>query len=149
MDTLVQMLAELGVRRIQPLVSARTPDGRADAVVRRQARFERIAIEALKVNGGAWALDVVAAQAFEVVLRELAGSPAFLLDPDPQAPTLASIDLPAEQAGCALLLGPEGGFTAAEREQAEHAGVPAARLTETALRVETAAVAGAAVLLSR
>ena len=47
-----------------------------------------------------------------------------------------------------LLVGPEGGFTEAEREAAAAAGAATARIGSPALRVETAAVAAAAILLA-
>jgi 16S rRNA (uracil1498-N3)-methyltransferase len=44
-----------------------------------------------------------------------------------------------------LLIGPEGGWTGSELQTFEQAGVEFARLTETILRTETAAVAAAAI----
>ena len=48
-----------------------------------------------------------------------------------------------------LAVGPEGGFTAAEEELAKHEGWQPIRLPTHVLRVETAGIAGAAILLSR
>ena len=55
-----------------------------------------------------------------------------------------------EAAGDVLaLIGPEGGFTDAEQAAAREAGCVAWRLAPHVLRIETAAVAAAAILRSR
>jgi len=76
----------------------------------------------------------------------------ILLDEDPAAPPLLRV-LPAERhAGeqVALLLGPEGGWTDAERASlvVDTAGWRAASLGPLVLRAETAAVAGASVVMN-
>lgn len=48
-----------------------------------------------------------------------------------------------------LAIGPEGGFTAAERKHAIQAGWSLIRLSVNTLRIETAALAGASILFSK
>jgi 16S rRNA (uracil1498-N3)-methyltransferase len=48
-----------------------------------------------------------------------------------------------------LAVGPEGGFTSAEEELARAEGWQPVRLATHVLRVETAGIAGAAILLAR
>jgi 16S rRNA (uracil1498-N3)-methyltransferase len=58
--------------------------------------------------------------------------------------------LPSEvPASCVLLVGPEGGFSAAEAQAAEHAGFIPISLGKRILRTETAGMAVAAVLQNR
>ncbi|MFM8979423.1 MAG: 16S rRNA (uracil(1498)-N(3))-methyltransferase [Planctomycetia bacterium] len=77
------------------------------------------------------------------LLAALPPASAVLLDPDPAAPPLLA-GLPAAGELPWLLVGPEGGFVAAELAAAARAGVAVARLGSTALRVEQAALAAAA-----
>ena len=142
-DRMVAMLAELGVAILAPLVTARSEPGRTEQAQRRAARWAKLAREACKVNGSARALVVDAALDFGRALAE----GAVILDPDPQAPSLAEVVGAADPPPW-LLLGPEGGFTPAELEEARTAGAPIAQLGAPALRVETAAVATAAVTLA-
>jgi 16S rRNA (uracil1498-N3)-methyltransferase len=54
-----------------------------------------------------------------------------------------------EDTGNLLVVGPEGGFTAAESELFDRRGWPRLRLGPHVLRAETAAVVGAAMLVAR
>ncbi len=141
-DRMVQALAELGVFELAPLVTARSAAGRAEQAARRGPRWTKLAREACKVNGCARALRLAPALPLGAALR--AG--AVLLDPDPAAAPLAQV-LSSTPDDAWLLVGPEGGFTDDEFAQAREAGVAIARLGATALRVETAAVAAAAIAL--
>jgi len=57
-------------------------------------------------------------------------------------------DLP-ETAGNLLVVGPEGGFTAAENQLFDRCGWPRLRLGPHILRAETAAVVGGAMMVAR
>ncbi len=140
-DRMIQALAELGVAEVAPLVTNRTPSGRAEQAVRRTPRWQKLAREACKVNGCARALTVGEPLALGAALA--AG--ALLLDPDPAAPALQA--LPDEVTWRWVLVGPEGGFTPEEVAAAREAEAAVARIGATALRVETAAMAAAAILL--
>ncbi len=140
-DRMVQALAELGVAELAPLVSARTPAGRAEQAVRRTPRWAKLAREACKVNGCARALVVGEPIAFAAALAD----GALLLDPDPAATALLA--LAPQDATRWILVGPEGGFTPAEMASAAEACATVARIGSTALRIETAAIAAAAILL--
>ncbi|MDJ0974831.1 MAG: RsmE family RNA methyltransferase [Planctomycetota bacterium] len=144
-DALVSSLAELGVATLKPLTFARSPSGRDALPARRADRWARIVREAAKVNGRARFLEIAAPGAFETWVASGA-APVVLLDPDPAAPRL--VDALAGAGGDALpwlVVGPEGGFTDAERDAARRRDAGVARLGATALRVQTAAVAAAAV----
>lgn len=142
-DRMLQMLAELGVATVVPLTSVRADPGRPAQAARRAARWAKLAREALKVNGASRALEVGRSRS----LDGLASEGAVLLDPDPASPPLAGV-----VAGTCptpwLVVGPEGGFAPEELGAARAAGAAIARLGAPALRVETAAVAAAAVVLA-
>ena len=76
--------------------------------------------------------------------------PCYFLDEQPGAPPLASVLPPAAARrgsdSVALLTGPEGGWTDAERATAAAAGWVPVSLGPLILRAETAAVAAAAIL---
>ena len=142
-DRMLAMLAELGVAEVVPLTSARSDPGRPAQAQRRAERWAKLAREALKVNGASHALTVGEARA----LGDLVADGAVLLDPDPGAGPLDT----ALEGTCPtpwVVVGPEGGFTDEELAAARDAGAPIARLGAPALRVETAAVAAAAIALA-
>lgn len=141
-DRMVQALAELGVAELAPLVTVRSAPGRAGQAERRAPRWAKLAREACKVNGCARALELRPALPFEDALVQ----GAVLLDPDPAAAPLLEV-LGAAGESAWLLVGPEGGFTEAELGSAREGSAPVARLGATALRVETAAIAAAAIAL--
>jgi 16S rRNA (uracil1498-N3)-methyltransferase len=128
---LVRSLTELGIGALQPLSCAR---GERHAL--NPERLTRISAEALKqcqrprrlaIREPATLADLAADAASAVVLLDPRGTPAR---PGPcQATT--------------LLIGPEGGWT--EDEISACARLPRMRLASTILRIETAAVAAAAV----
>jgi 16S rRNA (uracil1498-N3)-methyltransferase len=140
MDFLVQKCSELGVSRIVPVVADRSV---ARPESGRSARWEKIAREAARQCGRA---DVPA-------VAPTATLAAALAAPDlPERRLILSTDgagerLRARLAGpapTALLVGPEGGFTAAEVDAARAAGFAPVSLGTRILRVETAAIVAVA-----
>ncbi len=148
MDRIVRQATELGVAAIVPVVSART-QGRPEpaAAARRHARWQRIARQAVQQSGAVAPsidpplelrqyLDQRPPAALELVfhpgavpLQEL---PVWHL---PLQRTLLEVR-------CAV--GPEGGFSAAERELFQACGFRGVALQAAVLRVDTAAVAALA-----
>lgn len=153
-DWLLQKATELGATTITPLRLARSTPQRAA-----RERSERILMEAAVQSGrfvlprlGA-ELDLERALAARQANRAHSGDFGLLLDPRAQhgvrdfaGPARAALLGPESE--LALFVGPEGGFTDAELQAARNAGVQSARLGETILRVETAALAGLAWLAS-
>lgn len=146
-DELVQSLAWLGVARLVPLLCERTPRGRSDLVLRRRARWDRLAREAAKGNGRSRLLTVAEPTPLAALLAAPPTEGLVLLDPDPQARALLTA-LPVGRPFPWLLVGPEGGFTAPEVATATRVGAVVARLGATALRVELAAIAAASIALA-
>ena len=135
MDWAIQKATELGVTEITPIVSerceVRLKDERAD---KRLAHWRQIAISACEQCGR----SVIPQINPPVALAEwLSVEAALKLVLHPVAEPLASHQPPAT---LAFLIGPEGGLSDAEVEQATRAGFLPARLGPRVLRTETAPV---------
>ncbi|MCS6970733.1 MAG: RsmE family RNA methyltransferase [Planctomycetota bacterium] len=128
---LLRGLTELGVGGIVPLRCARGVREEPN-----RARGERVLREALKQCRRAWLPRLAALT--DVAALATSGERLILLDPMGGPPQ------PAHAAPTTLVIGPEGGFTDAERALLLAAGAAPVRLTGTVLRIETAALAAAA-----
>jgi 16S rRNA (uracil1498-N3)-methyltransferase len=143
---MVEKLSELGVARFVPLAAQRSvvlPGG-----VAKLQRWQRIAIESARQSRRAGVMQVSPLLALHEALP-LAGSVGIVLSTDPAAVPLHFL---APTAGDTthqrwIFIGPEGGWTQEELRAFETAAITAARLTTTILRIETAAIAAAAILL--
>ncbi len=142
LDFVMQKSTELGVTDIWPIETERTEVHiEGPRVSRRETHWQRI-IESAAEQCGRLRLPVLHAP---MSLRALlAGRPAvqtLLLDPG--APALD--DVPA-LSDTLLLVGPEGGFTDAERAAAKVSGARSMGLGRLILRADTAPLAALAVL---
>jgi 16S rRNA (uracil1498-N3)-methyltransferase len=146
-EWLVEKATELGVAAIQPFGAVRTEHGLSQAAVKRRARWEKIALEASQQSRRLRLPELLPAARFgEVVAMD--ANIKLLLDESAGATPILQC-LPAAKIvtdRVALMLGPEGGWTEAERTQAVVAGWKPCSLGKTILRTETAAVAGLAVI---
>ncbi len=147
-DDLIEKCTELGVRAVWPLRAERSV---AEAAAGRLERWRRVSIAAAKQSQQAWLPEIrEAATLAEVLTAAGAFERIVLADPSPDAPALSAwLDQHPGVGSILALIGPEGGFTDAERSVAIAAGAAPCRLTPTILRVETAAIALASVVLCR
>lgn len=149
MDFVVQKATELGVKRITPVLTefgvVKLDAARAE---KRRDHWQKIAIGACEQSGRLrlplvdtplplrnWFADKPKQADTELILRPGA------------AAALADIDAPRTKV--CVLVGPEGGFSNTEFEDADIAGFQSVSLGPRVLRTETAAVATLAVLQSR
>jgi 16S rRNA (uracil1498-N3)-methyltransferase len=147
-EWIVEKATELGVEAIQPFEAARTDKGLFEASRKRTERWERIARESSQQSRRARLPRILPAVRFRDVLNTEAAWRYFL--EEEAAPPLWRV-LPAERAigdTAALLLGPEGGWTAGERAAAAAAGWRPVSLAPQVLRSETAATAALGVLIN-
>jgi 16S rRNA (uracil1498-N3)-methyltransferase len=137
-DFLIEKLTELGVSRFVPLLTARAVVQPKESVVE---KFGRAVIEASKQCGRNRLMAVDAPRSFRDVVTD-ASLPAarVVLHTGPGLSVLRAAG------GSAIAVGPEGGFTPDEIALAVAGGWTAASLGPRVLRVETAAVAAAALL---
>jgi len=144
----IEKATELGVERILPVETARGEKGLLEASRKRCQRWERIARESSQQSRRVSAPEIPPAAGFRQSLAQEADYRYFL--EEAVAPPLLRV-LPANKAATdrvALLTGPEGGWTAAEREAAAAAGWRSASLGPLVLRAETAAIAAVAVVVN-
>ena len=139
MSWLVQKVTELGVVRIIPMETARVVARPAAGATGRHARWERIAREAVKQCGRVVVPAVTPPRGFAEVLRDVPAHDATWIFWEgggrPLAATAREAGAPAR---LLLLVGPEGGFTAAEVGRAENAGARLVSLGPRILRAESA-----------
>lgn len=148
MDFVVQKAAELGVKRITPVLTeygiVRLDASRAN---KRRDHWQKVAASACEQSGRVrlplidtpislqnWFGNKAEQVDMELILRRDAVTP------------LARIDAPVTKV--CVLIGPEGGFSEAEFEQADATGFLPVSLGPRVLRTETAAVASLAILQS-
>jgi 16S rRNA (uracil1498-N3)-methyltransferase len=102
-------------------------------------RLERIAVEAMKQCGRAWMLEIGEPVAFEEALNRLG---RVVIADGSGGPYQSS-----GESDVALLVGPEGGWSEKELTRARAKGVQAASFGPHVMRIETAAVVGAGVVM--
>jgi 16S rRNA (uracil1498-N3)-methyltransferase len=139
-DLVVEKATELGVSRIQPVITART---QADHV--NLDRLRAIAIEAAEQCERLAVPDIAHPLTLPALLAALPpGRRLFMADERRDARVARFTSDPA-----ALLIGPEGGFTDAEVAAiGANQNVTRVSLGARILRAETAAIAGLALLLA-
>ena len=145
MDFVVQKATELGVERITPVLTdhgvVKLDDRRAD---KRRLHWQRVAESACEQSGRVRPPRVdtpLPLNDWFGTTRDTA-STDLILAPG-AGRSLAAVDAPA--AGLCLLIGPEGGFSEREYDDATLAGFTAVTLGPRILRTETAAVAALAI----
>lgn len=134
----VAKLVELGADEIVPMLCERTVV--RDGGAQRHRRLERIAVQAAMQARRARLAALAPAEGFASVVDRFAGSAACLAEPGAT---------PLDLSRPVVLVGPEGGWSERERELARAAGLVESGLGGNVLRVETAAVAAAALLCFR
>ena len=147
MDYTLQKAVELGVRRIQPLLSARSVvklDG--ERWEKKLEHWRGVVISACEQSGRTRLPELAAPQTLERWLPECA-EPGLRLTLDPLAQS-GIAGLPAATSAT-LLIGPEGGLAENEIRQAAAAGFRGLRVGPRILRTETAGVAVLAALQAR
>ncbi len=145
LDGVVRQATEMGVQRLVPFVSERSERVSPERARRRLERWQRLAREIIKSCQRSLLPEISPVQEFAEVL---------------QAPEEVRLIFWEEERGGGLqaglagvrpravrvLIGPEGGFAAAEVEQALAAGFRVASLGPRRLKVETAALAALALV---
>ena len=144
-DWMVEKLSELGVARFVPLAAARSvvlPEGK-----NKRDRWQRIATESAKQSRRRGVMRIDELTKVDLATTQAAGTRAIVLSTGPNAkPVLDALAGAPPPPGVTLFVGPEGGWTDEELELFAQHDVVAAKLTDTILRVETAALVAAAVV---
>ena len=148
MDFVVQKATELGVTRITPVL---TDHGMVrlsgERLEKRRAHWQSVAVSACEQSGRTRPPGVDAPVRLNDWFGQAADSDALRLILKPgAAATLAGRAAPSS--GLCVLIGPEGGFSEREYEDATIAGFEAVGLGPRVLRTETAAVAAVTIAQS-
>ena len=151
-EWIIEKGTELGVETIIPVEGERSEKGLEQAANKRLERWRRIAVESSQQARRARLPEITAPRRFEEALG-VEGTYRYFLEEQSSAarPVLTSLPdagLRKTSDIVCLLVGPEGGWTESERNQALLAGWQPVSLGPQILRAETAAIAALAVLAS-
>lgn len=142
-DWMVEKATELGVGRLVPLVTARSVvDPRGSKI----DRLRRAVVEAAKQCRRNELMEIAPPSPWATLVRDDSTPHRWIADPS-GAP-IAAIPAPPPGSSAILAIGPEGGFAPEEVAEAIALGWTPVRLAAPILRVETAALAGAAIFLA-
>jgi 16S rRNA (uracil1498-N3)-methyltransferase len=150
MDLIIQKTSELGVDRVLPFVSERTivkPD--EEAFANKLRHWREIALSATKQSGRLKPADIGPFSTFSELMALWRGEEIMkiALWEDESVHNLKSLLRSTRPSRRAVgLIGPEGGFSNEEIEEAREAGFVSASLGHRILRSETAAVTLVALL---
>ncbi|NLT58924.1 MAG: 16S rRNA (uracil(1498)-N(3))-methyltransferase [Clostridiales bacterium] len=146
MEQIVQKAVELGAAAVVPVLSARCvsrPD--PAAAEKKLRRWNQIALEAAKQSGRSALPPVAPLMGWQPALLRLAAMPHPMMLYEAERGGGLPGALP-KTAEIGLLVGPEGGFSPQEAEQARSLGIASIGLGPRILRTETAGCAAIAVL---
>jgi 16S rRNA (uracil1498-N3)-methyltransferase len=161
-ELILQKATELGVRRIQPVVSAHTVN-RSKEPEKQMERWQTIVRNAAQQCGTAWLPEILPLQKFSTATLKADAVFVGSLHPNAQpfkeafrnlskaagtaAIRTASVPLALSNIKtAALVIGPEGDFTEEEVNAAVAAGASPVTFGSQILRTETAAIFGLSVL---
>ena len=139
MDLAIQKAVELGVTKIIPVICQRTVVNlKAERKDKKMSHWQGIVINACEQSGRNKLPELEDTQALHQVINQNTSGLKLTLDPQATI-SLASIKPDTNQV--TLLIGPEGGLTDEEIEQAKQQGISGIQLGKRVLRTETAALA--------
>jgi len=145
MDGIVEKAVELGVHTLVPVIAQRSPAQTQDRLQKRMEHWRRIVQAASAQCGRNRLMEVADPLPFAAWLREApraADTVRLLCHPD-GAMTLHQALSRAARA-ITMCIGPEGGWSEAERHLAQTSGVQTIQFGARVLRTETAGIALAA-----
>jgi 16S rRNA (uracil1498-N3)-methyltransferase len=146
-EWMIEKATELGVSEIVPVIAARTERGLDKAAEKRIERWRRIVVEASQQSRRAFLPEVMDAIPFAKALAQSAQH-RYVLDEVSDGKSLLW-SLPASRSAeesVALLVGPEGGWTDAEREAFIAREWTRVTMGPLILRAETAAMAAVSIV---
>jgi 16S rRNA (uracil1498-N3)-methyltransferase len=140
---LIEKAAELGVTRVVPLETERTGGVASRLRTGQIEKLRRVAIEALKQCGAAWACEVADPMSLGAFIAAAPEGIRWLAHARGE-PGAAELD--AEPV--TVVVGPEGGLTQDEIEELRAAGYRSVAFGPFTLRYETAALAAAVLVVA-
>jgi len=142
LDWLLEKVTELGVASLTPVVFERSIAGGRELSPAKRERWLGRLIAAAKQSGMAFLPEIRDPVALDEYLKAASEALGVYGDLCPHTVPIADALRSRRQGqSIAILVGPEGGLTNAERAACRQAGLVPIRLGATTLRIETAAVA--------
>lgn len=150
-EWMLEKVTELGARSIQPILTRRTLIHlKAEQIQSKLKRWQKILISAAKQCGRDDLPEIFPPLNFNDAIHQSKNDSINLILWEGEEKTtlsdfLTTYHLPLTTA--TLFVGPEGGFTIEEVEQAKKAGIKSVRLGKNILRAETASLAAISLIL--
>lgn len=141
MEWFVEKAVELGVERISFFIAQHS-----ERRILKLERMEKIAVAAMKQSLQSWLPVLDEALPFANLLTTVGDSQRFVAHLPTNVPAHPLIRVASPGGQYAVLIGPEGDFSASELHQATQAGFQMVTLGPTRLRTETAALSACAAL---
>lgn len=141
---IARRLAEMGITKLTPLVTARSE---GPVTASRQARWRAAALAGTRQSGGSRIPRVEPPTPFAAFVASALPAARWISSPHSPAPPLRPDRAAAAGPKRLVAIGPEGGFTPDELDAADDAGFLRLSLGPRVLRTGTAAVVAAARLL--
>lgn len=151
MDLIVQKGTELGVSEILPFNSHRSiPRLSEKRMLKRVERWRKIALEATKQCGRNSTPHIGSPVDFtEILARDLKDGLKLILWEEEAVSLKRVLDINPNKNGFFILIGPEGGFTGGEIQEAQEAGFNVASIGNRILRSETASISVLSIIQHR
>lgn len=147
LETVAQKITELGAVKLVPVESSRCI-AKAEKWEKKQARLQKIVLEAAKQSGRGKVLPVTFPLSLGEALKQAANEGEIIFFYEEGGEPLKSIlrEIPAASV-IGIFIGPEGGFSEQEAMLAKAEGAKTATLGKRILRTETAAPAAVSMIL--
>ncbi len=145
LDGVLRQATEMGVQQIIPFISERSERVTPERFLRRRERWQRLAREIIKSCQRSVLPEIGAVQDFGAVLAGPEAVKLIFWEEERGGGLQACLSQP-RPAAARVLIGPEGGFAAAEVDRAKAAGFKVVSLGPRRLKVETAALAALTLL---
>jgi 16S rRNA (uracil1498-N3)-methyltransferase len=142
LEEMIEGLSEVGAASWGPLSTTR---GVVDPREGKLTRLARITRESMKQCGRAWEMRIEPGGTIAEVMAWAAREGARVVVAEASGGAYSA----ADGKSVVLLVGPEGGFTEAELATARAGGAEVCRFGAHVMRIETAGVVGAAMIVSR
>lgn len=144
LEEIVDGLSQVGATAWTPIATARTV---VEPRSGKMERLGRVAEEALKQSGRAWLLEIGAKLTLGDAIAQANGLMPLFADQSGKSWREVESQVRSSGEGVSLFVGPEGGWTQEELAEATRDGAVIANFGPHVMRIEVAAVAGAAVVL--
>lgn len=149
MDLLIQKVTELGITKIVPVITERTVVKFEDPKkeIKKQERWQKIALEACKQCGRSRVPQVLCAQSFNDAINLFKNCDLKIVAYEEEK-TKSIVNAITKSKTIGYFIGAEGGITQSEHQKLKQAGAISVSLGKRILRAETAAIVAGGIILA-